>query len=212
MDDSHSGAGPIAITLNTTVQPASLQANNPTKSYTISGSGSIAGGAAINVNQAGGLTLAGTNAYVGGTTVTAPGQLNINYGGDGVGNYSAIGMGALTINTGAKIDNTSGHAVTLNTPTPIQQFWNDDWTFLGSTNLNLGIGGVTMGNSLLNLTVVTNTLEVDGQINDNGQVYKLIKLGAGTLVLGTDNFFSGGFELNGGEVALKSANSWGNGL
>ena len=51
--------------------------------------------------------------------VTGPGQLNINYGGTG-GADSAIGTGALNLNTGAKIDNTSGHAIVLNTATPIR--------------------------------------------------------------------------------------------
>jgi fibronectin-binding autotransporter adhesin len=208
-DDTASGTSPIAITLNATVNPGSVTANNPTKSYVISGTGTIAGSASMAVLGAGGLTLTGTNTYSGGTIVSSPGQLNINFGGDNSGANSAIGTGSLTLNTGAVLDNTSGRPVALIPSIP--QFWNDDWTFIGSTNLSTGPGTVTMGNNLLNLTVVSNTLEVQGNIVDNGLGDKLIKSGNGALTLRTDNFFSGGFELVSGTVNIGSASSLGSG-
>ncbi len=199
LDDSATGPFPVTITLNTTVTPTGVQVNS-TNSYTISGSGDITGSASVEKNGSGVLTLAGTNTYTGGTTVNA-GTLNLNYGGDGGAN-SAIGTGPWTNNFGAKIDNTSGHAVTL--LTPIAQYWNDDFTFLGSTNLNLGSGTITLGGGSVLLTVNSNTLEVDGMITDNGLNYGLGKAGNGTLTLASFNSFGGGMQLNAGTLNLNS--------
>src|SRR5258705_258695 len=71
----------IILTLNTTVNPANVAAINAAKSYIITGSGAISGASGVNVSGAGSLTLATSNTYTGGTLVSAPGQLNINFGG-----------------------------------------------------------------------------------------------------------------------------------
>jgi fibronectin-binding autotransporter adhesin len=212
-DDTASGSSPITVTLNTTVNPTNVAAINTAKSYTITGSGAISGPTGVNVSGAGSLTLATSNTYTGGTLVSAPGQLNINNGGNG-GTNSAIGNGPLNINllssTGAKIDNTSGQKITLTT-TNVQN-WNDDWTFLGSASLNSGFGPVTLSNSVVVLTVVSNTLEVNGPIGDNGNANKLVKAGNGALSLLADNSFSGGLQLGAGTLNFGSANCAGNGI
>ena len=203
-DDSASGASPIMITLNAVLTyPKSVTANNATKAYVISGSGAIGGTAGMTVSGAGSLTLSNANTYTGATAVAAPGQLNINYGGTG-GSDSAIGTGPLNLNTGAKLDNTSGHAVVLNTATPIAINWLDDWTFVGTTNLDLGLGLVTMGNSQVILTVNSNTLTVNNLITDNGLGYQLVKAGNGALTLSNANTFSGGLTLVAGTLNLNS--------
>lgn len=207
-DDTASGTSPITVTLNTTVNPTNVSAINAAKRYTITGSGAISGSSGVSVSGAGSLTLATSNTYSGGTLVSAPGQLNINNG-------SALGSGPLNINppsstSGARIDNTSGQSVALATTNA--QNWNDDWTFVGSTNLNTGFGSVTLGNSLVVLTVASNKLEVGGSIGDNGSGYKLFKAGNGTLSLLADSFFTGGLELGAGRLNFGSANSAGNGI
>lgn len=213
-NDIASGSSPIHIALNTTVTPTNLTFNGSAKSYIISGTGSIAGPNNLTVSGAT-ATLSTTNTYSGGTTVAFPGQLNINYGGDGVAN-SAIGTGPLTINSlvgttsGAKIDNTSGQSVTL--LTPINENWNDDWTFVGSTNLNTGPGTITLGNNSVVLTVVSNTLEVDGTISDLGLNYQLFKAGNGTLTLKADNNFGGGLEIGAGLLNFGSSGCSGSGI
>ncbi len=213
-DDSASGTSPIAVTLNTTVNPANVIASSVNKSYIISGPipgpGAISGPASVTVSS-GTLTLSNANTYTGGTTVTGPGQLNINYGGTG-GADSAIGTGALSLNTAAKIDNTSGHSIVLNTAIPIPVNWVDDWTFVGSANLDLGLGQVTLGNSEVKLTVITNTLTVNNSITDNGLNFKLTKLGNGTLTLSNANSsFGGGLDLNAGTLNINSDGSVGSG-
>lgn len=216
-DDTASGTGNLAIALNTTVYPSEVTFNNSSReNYTVSGTGGIAGSASVSVlgggtGVGGTVTLAATNTYTGGTTVNNPGQLNINYGGNG-GASSAIGTGALSLNTGAKLDNTSGHAVVLNTATPIPVNWNDDWTFVGSTNLDLGLGQVTLGNIQVILTVVSNTLSVGNQITDNGLGYGVLEQGNGALTLSNANSFSGGFTLNTGTLNIDADGAVGTGL
>ena len=208
-DDTASGTSPILITLNTTLnQPKSVTANNATNAYTISGTGDINGPCVLTVKGGGSLTLSNANTYTGGTVVQA-GQLNINYGGDASGTNSAIGIGPLTLDLAAKIDNTSGHSITL-VPT-IAQNWLDDWTYLGSTNFDTGLGAITLGSSIVTLNVVSNTLAVSGPIGDGGNIYKIQKAGNGTLTLRVDSSFAGGLELVSGQMNLGSANCLGNG-
>jgi autotransporter-associated beta strand protein len=197
-DDSAAGASPITVTLNTTVNPSSLTASESTKSYIISGSGTIAGATGLLKNGSGSLTLSGTNTYSGGTTLSV-GQLNINYGGDGSAN-SAIGTGPLTI-AGGSIGNTSGTNVIL--ATPIQQNWNGDFAYGGSTNnLDFGPGTVVLGQNV-NVTVSSNTLGVSGPIADNGNNYVLTKSGAGTLTLSGANSYAGGTVVNAGQLNIN---------
>jgi autotransporter-associated beta strand protein len=207
-DDTATGPFPITVTLNTTVQPTSIIALT-TNGYTITGNGAITGSASITKSGSGFLTLTGSNTYSGGTTV-ASGQLNINFGGDGTNLTSAIGTGPLTNALGAEIDNTSGHSVTMLTSVP--EFWNDDWTFLGSSSFNTGPGAIALGSSVVTLTVSSNVLEVDGTISDNGNNYKLLKTGAGALTLRVDNNFGGGTEINAGTLNLGSGGSVGSGI
>ena len=207
LDDTASGTSPITVTLNTAVNPSSVTVNDSAKSYVITGSGGIGGSTSLTKDGTGTLTLTATNTYTGGTVLNA-GQLNINYGGNGAAS-SAIGSGPLTIKLGAVIDNTSGQSVAL--LTPIAENWNDDFTFVGSTNLNTGLGNVTLGSGTVSLTVSSNTLEVDGLISDNGSGYGIAKTGNGTLVLSNANNFSGGLTLSAGTLDLNQGGAAGTG-
>ncbi|HEX3720929.1 MAG TPA: autotransporter-associated beta strand repeat-containing protein [Verrucomicrobiae bacterium] len=203
--DETNGTSPITITLNTTVQPLSILDDALHTSYIISGSGSIAGATGVTVGTGAGssaaLTLANANTYTGGTTVNGS-QLNINNGGDG-STTSAVGTGTLTLTNNAVIDNTSGSALTLLTPIP--EAW-ANFTYAGSqTNLNLGVGAVTLGQNV-NLTVNSNTLIAGGPIQDNGNNYSLTKLGNGALTLAVGNSFGGGMNLAAGQLNLNDPN------
>jgi len=198
-NDSASGTSPINITLNTSVSPLSISAQNTTKSYTISGTGLIQGSTGLTVSGAGGFALATVNTYMGGTAVSSPGLLNINNGGSSTA--SAIGTGPLTLGNlttgGGSIGNTSGHAITLQTPNA--ELWNNNFTFVGSNNFDTGPGAITLGQSVV-LTINTNAFEADGLIADGGSGYGIGLVGNGTLVLSNDNTFSGGLTLNGGST------------
>jgi len=150
--------------------------NNPTKHYSISG-GSLTGTGGIVKNGNASLTLSNANTFNGGTTLNA-GTININ---------TPTALGAATsafIINGGTIDNTSGAAVTtVNYPLTI----NNDITFTGTNDLNLGSGATTLGTTAATtrtITTTAGTLRLGGVIaNGVGGANQLIKAGAGTLTL-----------------------------
>ena len=203
-DDSASGTSPIDVILNSVVNPFSVTVNLTNKNYIIEGGGAIAGTTSMTKNGPGALTLAGPNSYYGGTTLTA-GQLNLNFGGDG-GPDSAIGTGSLNIAGPCAIDNTSGGDVSL--LPAIAQFWNANFTYIGSANnLNLGSGPVTLGTNC-RVTVLANTLTVGGVISDGGNGYALdINGTGGKLTLTNHNTYTGNTTVSNADLILTSPGS-----
>jgi autotransporter-associated beta strand protein len=160
-------------------------------SITISGVvGTTAG--SLAKDGAGMLTLNGNNTYSGGTTLSV-GTLNIN-------NASAIGTGTLTISGGA-LDNTSGASITLTTNNA--QSWNGDFTFIGTNNLNLGTGAVTMNDSLI-VTVNGGNLTIGGAIAGSG--FGLTENGTGNLILSGNNTYTGTTTVSAGTLSLGASN------
>lgn len=108
---------------------------------------------------------------------------------------------------GGSIDQTSGAAITTSTWNP-NMSWGGNWTFIGSnganSNLNLGTGQV-----LLNATrqvTVTNaatTLTLGGVISGGG--FGLTKAGAGTLLLGGANTYTGATAVNAGTLRVNGS-------
>ena len=92
------------------------------------------------------------------------------------------------------IDNTSGSTVALSTNNA--QSWNGSFTFLGSSDLNLGNGPVTLARNC-QVTVSSGNLTVGGQISGN---FGLVKAGSGTLILTGQNIYTGGTILSAGTL------------
>ena len=160
-------------------------------------SGNFSGSGGITFSGGGTYTMGGVGSYTG-TSTLAGGTLNLN--------AKALGTNVLTISGQTTLDNTSGASVTLNS---CPQNWNTNFTFIGSTNLNLGAGPVTMSGTRT-LTVNSSTLTVGGTIAGNGG---LIKLGAGTLALtgATNNTYTGGTTNSAGVLAINSTATFGDG-
>jgi autotransporter-associated beta strand protein len=121
--------GNYAVTLNTTVYPASVTVNNNAANYTISGSGSIAGSGSLTKSGIATLTLSTVNAYTGGTNVlggllvvgvagalphggaltigsaTATGSVQL---APGIG---AVELSSLTVNSGSTLDVTNNKII-----------------------------------------------------------------------------------------------------
>jgi fibronectin-binding autotransporter adhesin len=195
--DDSAGSGAIAVSINQgNVNPISVTFNNNAASYSLSGAFGITDGPAgptfLAKNGGGSLTIATSNNYSGGTTLNA-GLLNIN-------NPAALGSGALSIN-GGTLDNSSGAPITLSTNNP--QSWNADVVFLGSNNLNLGTGPVTLGASRV-VTVASGDLTVGGPIGGAG--FSLTKAGSGTLTLSGANTYNSGTFVLAGVLELASNN------
>jgi autotransporter-associated beta strand protein len=200
LNGSNTYTGSTTINAGTLVLSSSLNGSNVTVSGVLnqSASGSI-GGSGNTVSVTGGTaTLNGNNTYTGGTTLSS-GQLNLNH-------TNAIGNGGLTL-SGGTLDNTSGSAITLATNNT--QNWNGNFTFAGSSDLNLGSGAVTM-NASRTVTVTAGNLTVGGAISGVG--FGLTKNGNGTLVLAGANTYNGTTTLNTGTLNINNANAIGSGL
>jgi autotransporter-associated beta strand protein len=192
--DDTASAGNSNVTINSVVTPYSAYFANNSLSYTLTGSSGIGGGAMLVLNGNGSLTINTSNTYTGGTFLYN-GTLNL-------GNSAALGAATstLTIN-GGSIDNTSGGPLTVpNYP----MLWNSGFTYVGSSNpLNLGAGGVTLAaNATVN--VANNTLTVGGAISG---AYGLTQTGAGTLLLGGANTYTGNTLVSGGTLMVGNANA-----
>lgn len=184
-------AADSTVTLNGILVPDSVTINN-TNAYTFSGTGSLSGPMTLTKSGPGVLTLATANSHTGGTVLQA-GQLNIN-------SASALGATAslFTIAGISTLDNTSGAPVTLTPNNP--QAWNADFTFIGSNDLNLGTGAVTLGADR-QVTVNAGTLTVGGAI---GGAFGITKAGAGTLSLSGSNSYSGTTAISAGTLRITS--------
>ena len=161
-------------------------------------------GGGLNSSNSGGLTklgagtliLSGPNTYSGSTTLSV-GQLNIN-------SATALGAGSGTfIISAGTIDNTSSGPVTLTNNNP--QTWNSSFTFLGSNNLNLGSGAVTLGVSPT-VTVSSGTLTVGGISG----AYNLTKAGSGMLSLAGSDTYTGTTNANAGTLNIAAGGSLNN--
>jgi len=180
------------VTLSGTLVPAAIVVN--AGSYTLTGSGTIAGLGGLTVNS-GTLTINTGHTFTGGATLSASGALNINHA-------NALGTGRFTVN-GGTIDSATA-SVTLAT---IPQTWNSNFAFTGSNDLNLGTGAVTLGNNLT-ITTVARTLTVGGPISGG---FGLTKEGSGTLTLSGNSAFAGNVIVNAGTLKLTNSGALGTG-
>ncbi len=168
--------------------------------------GVISGAAGSLAINGGTVALAGANTFGGGVTLTT-GTLDINNGGNS--SASSLGTGPFFIN-GGTIDNTSGSPVTINTNNT--EYWTGNFTFTGSSSLNLGTGPVII--PFQNVTTVTalgNPLTIGGVLGSVvsppggvGGSEQLIKSGSGTMILAAANTFNGTVQVNAGTLQLNN--------
>jgi fibronectin-binding autotransporter adhesin len=150
----------------------------------------ISGSYDITKNNPGSWTLSGTNSYTGGTTLNA-GTLNIN-------NASALGASGTFTISGGSINNTTGGSITTNNYT---LDLSGDFTFVGTQNLNLGTGSVTMSADR-QITITANTLTFGGTLSQATR--SLTKLGAGTLSFGSNAVSLNNLTLTAGTIVSTS--------
>lgn len=194
-EDTQSGSSPIAVTLNTPINPASVTASNATKDYSITGSGNISGNTTVTKLNGGTLTLQTANTFTGtlglngGTTVfSAPENLGssaapISFGG-GTLQYAA-----------ANTADISAHTVTFAT---------------GGGTIDVGASSVSYANPIGNngaggLTKTgSGTLTLNGTNRFNGNTL----VSQGTLALGSPNTYisnSPNITVNSGTILDASA-------
>ena len=137
------------------------------------------------------ITLSGNNSHGGGTRINS-GTLRINHA-------SALGTGTFTIGGVSTIDNITGGPLTLSGVSA--HVWNNNFTFTGSHDLNLGNGPLTLSNNST-VTVSAGTLTAGGGVGQSGGNRALTKAGAGTLVLSGVNTYAGNTTVNTGTLSL----------
>jgi autotransporter-associated beta strand protein len=188
--------GNPTVTLNISVQPASVAVNASSHDYTLTGSGAITGAAELSKSGSSALTLDLANTHTGGTTLSQ-GTLNLK-------NAAAMGdvTGPLSL-LGGTLDNASAGALT--TP-DYPQAWGGDFAFTGTHDLNLGAGAVTLSGSRT-VTVNAGTLTIGGNIAGSG--LGLTKAGNGTLALdaGLNTSSGGTLTVNAGTLRLGLGNT-----
>lgn len=145
------------------------------------------------------ITMSGLGSYSGTSTLTG-GTLNLN--------SSALGSNTFTISGASTLDNTSGANVTLGNNPP--QNWNADFSFAGTSNLNLGTGPVTLG-ATRTVTISNNILTVGGTIAGTGFGLTLVGPGQLALAAATTNSYTGGTTNQGGILAINGTTTFGDG-
>jgi autotransporter-associated beta strand protein len=137
-DDS--GSNSPAITLAGSLQPDSIVVN-AIKSYTLGGSGLLAGPMTVLKTNAGALTINTTNSFTGGLTLSS-GALTL-------GDASSAGSGTLTLNGGNLTLNGAGAPATFANPTVVSA----TSTVTVAASGNQAISGALSGSNRLNLSV-----------------------------------------------------------
>jgi fibronectin-binding autotransporter adhesin len=195
-DDTATGS--TTIDLGSFVSPNNTTFNNSTKNYTLnstSGFGILSG--PLTKTGTGSLTINIGNSHNLGTFLNG-GTLNL-------GHADALGNGSFTVGTGsAKTLNANSGALNLNNN--IAQQWNDNFTFTGSNDLNMGAGNVALGGTGTSRSVSVNgsVLTVGHITSANGSGMGLTKAGAGKLAIdGTAvSNIDGDLNVTGGTLAI----------
>ncbi len=192
-DDTASGS--TTVTLAGTLVPAAVTFTNETQAYALEGAGAIGGVAALTKEGAGMLTIAAAQAYAGGTTLRG-GRLRI-------GNDSALGTGALTIDGGALSSDSATNRVFAAPVTLNGAFTLGDAADSGALTL---AGPIALA---ADVTVETPTNGAiphafAGALSDGDGTFGLTKSGAGTLVLSGANAYDGGTLVDDGTLRMNA--------
>ncbi len=190
-------AGHYTITLNSTVNPASVTFANSSGDYVINGGGSISGSTALTLNGSRAVTLNNGNNYTGAT--------NLNNGTLIINNSNAIGTGPLNIN-GGSIGSSTGSPLVLGSNNLINV--NGNFTFAGPSDLSFGAGTILL-NSNATINVAAGNLTFGGPVVNGSAGDGFTKTGNGTLILSVANLFAGTLNINGGVVQLGNINALG---
>lgn len=188
------------ITLGRTLKVNTVAGGKMFLNGNISGAGKLILGSNGLANALNDHTIKGNNSFTGGLQTT--GGLLFKIGsataiGATASNWT-IGGGSSTQTVNLRIDNSSGSALTMANNNA--QIWSN-FTFVGSDNMNMGTGGVTLSTSSAIVTVQNNKLTVDGVIA--GANKSIGNAGDGIFELTGANSYTGATYV-GGKLAVTS--------
>ena len=155
--------------------------------------GSISGAGQLNLGSSNVyadryITLSNENTHTGGTFM-ASANTRYNLGNAKAPGTGTLGFGSPTGNThvaGAELDNTSGAAMRLAYNNALRL---TNFTFVGTDDLHMGDGAVTLGPSAVVVNVLAKNLTIGGVISGAGKSFG--NAGAGRLVLEGLNTYTG---------------------
>lgn len=173
---------------NTIISAGTLYLGNGTRTGSVAGD--IVNNAGLVFNPSASVT-AGNITGAGNLTKSGAGTLILG------GGTSATSSGSFTI-TGGALDTTLSGLVLANSG----YAWNGDFTYVGTQDLDLGAGAVSM-NANRSVLVKAGTLAVGGAIS--GSSRSLTKNGDGTLLLRAAGTYTGATTINGGTLKLTLA-------
>ena len=169
-----------------------LTISNAATSAALTLSGVISGSGGITKTGAGPLVLTGANTFTGG--------LNLSVGSLRVGNNAALGTGTATIgNTTTLMANSTASRTLANALSLSGSFTLGDASNSGALNLT-GAATLTGNTQITNASYVS----ISGVIGDGGNARSLTKAGAGTLVLGGSNSYTGGTTISAGTLEITA--------
>lgn len=144
------------------------------------------------------LVLSGNNTHSGGTSV--------NGGTLGIGSAGALGSGPLQFAPGSALDNTSGAPLALAGNN--EQTWNQTFRFLGSDDLDMGTGDVTLRGFPV-AVIEQSTLTVGGLTGGSGAGPVFTKEGGGTLAISGESTYTGLIRVREGELRVGAGGTTG---
>jgi autotransporter-associated beta strand protein len=154
--------------------------------------GTVSGSGKLTLNS-GYFTLAGNNTYSGGTILNGADLM--------LGSNTALGTGALTVNSVSYLSTSGGarslgNALNLNADLYVAAY-DGSLTFSGPTTLGADV----------RLHAFDNTLFLDGAIGETGGARKLTISSFSTIVLSGANTYTGGTTVDYGALVFRNANS-----
>ena len=175
------------ISLNSNLQITNASANGLTLSGAITSTGTR--NVTLNANAAGAILISGTNTYSGTTTINA-----------GIVQFKSLASSGTSLVT----VNNAGSTLAVNYGAASGEFSEADiGTLIGAAKTTFGTG-TSLGVDTSNAAGGTATLSgsYTGSIG-------LTKLGAGTLILGNANSYSGATRINGGTLQISATDRLG---
>lgn len=155
----------------------------------ISGTGSLFASSSNGINT---LNISGSNSFSGGLR-TADSYLYVN-----IGHANAVGTGTWTLGSTSsnqsldfRFDNTSGSAMTMATNNVLSI---NNMTFVGSNDMDLGTGAVSIAGTSAIVTVLDKQLTIGGVLSASR---RMGNAGSGTLALTAANTYTGATTVGG---------------
>jgi autotransporter-associated beta strand protein len=214
-DDSAIGStyGGTVLLTSGNVAPASMNFNNSSLDYTVSGNYGITGSATLSVNNGGTVTIATSNSYTGGTNLVN-GVLNANA-------TSALGAGTISVSSNGVLNANVPSALGTCTVNVNGGLLNDGATnslgtgplaINGGTvyiNFAQSLASISLGAALLNIsdtaaTLGSGTLSITGGTIDNTSGSPVTLAGNGPQQWSGPLTFLGTYPLNMGTGAVRT--------